>query len=59
MSSDQIRDYVAALLALIALAVVSWLAVIGKHEAAAGALIGLVNGASMWFLRGRVQPPSA
>lgn len=52
-------DYVRAGSLTAAILVVSYLAVTGQSEAAAGALIGLVGMASSWMFRGKVESPKA
>ena len=48
--------YVAAAMVAAAMLVVSWLAFHG-HEAATGALIGVVSAGVGYFVRGRVETP--
>lgn len=51
------KDRVAAILALGALVAVAYAALARDNPTALGALIGLLNAAAMWFLRGRLQQP--
>lgn len=52
----QLRDIVAAVMVLGALIVVGWLAFHG-HEAATGAMIGVMTAGVGWYLRGKVEAP--
>ena len=53
----ELKDVVAAIIALISLIVVSYIAISGDNTAI-GAIISILNGAGMWFLRGRVEKPN-
>lgn len=58
MSSSLLRDIIAAVLAVGALGVVAYLAIVMGHEAAAGAVIAVLSAAAGWYLRGRVREPT-
>jgi thiol:disulfide interchange protein len=49
------NDIVGAILGLVALAVVAYLAAVLKSEQAAGAVIALLAAAAGWLYRGRVE----
>lgn len=57
MNPERLRNYVAALIALIALGVISYIAVRSNDEAAKGALISVLSAATGWYLRGQVASP--
>lgn len=56
MTSRQLREYTATGTLCIALLVISWLAFHG-HEAATGAVIGIVSAGAGYLFRGRVEEP--
>jgi hypothetical protein len=49
------NDLIGALVGLVALAVVAYLAAFLKSEQAAGAVIALLSAAAGWLYRGRVE----
>ena len=57
MNAERLRNYVAALIAVVALVVVAFIAVTTKDEGAKTALIALLSAASSWFFRGQVANP--
>jgi threonine/homoserine efflux transporter RhtA len=58
MSSDRIRESVAAVMAIVGLGVVSYLATVKGSNEAVGAIIALLSAAVAWYLRGRISPPT-
>ncbi len=58
MKAPKFEEAVGALLATIALLVVSFVAIVTLNEIALGALIGVVAAATGFYLRGRVQSGS-
>lgn len=57
MTDDRLREVTASLMTVVALGIVGYLAIVTRHEAAIGALIGIVSIGAQWFLRGRVETP--
>ena len=53
----KLREIVGAAMVLGAMLVVAWLSFHG-HEAATGALIGVVSAGVSWYLRGKVRDPN-
>ena len=53
-----LKDGVAALMSIIAVVVLSYLAVVVESETAVGAIIAVSAAATAWYLRGRVQTPN-
>jgi hypothetical protein len=57
MSTERLRNYVAAMIAVITICVVSFIAIVYREPTAIGALLGLLSTAGSWFFRGAVQTP--
>ena len=57
MKPALIRDLVAALLVLVSLICVAYLAIVQRDATAVGAIITLLSPGGAWFLRGRVSEP--
>ena len=53
----KLREAVGAVMVGMAMVVIAWLAFHG-HEAATGALIGVVSAGVSWYLRGKVRDPN-